>query len=165
MFQADGEEGVEIVEWRSGNAWAVEAFAATLDGRAANDEAANDDQQGAVLLDELGQGSLLLRLRLGRMGLTNSYNRERAIRARELARRASVMEHRQHYLRLAFQYDAIADLEAARPKLQVCRSMGVQKVPQSQKIDVGAVAEPQQLTFSSAHGAVADQAVGHLTRL
>ena len=45
MFQADGEEGVEIVEWRSGNAWAVEAFAATLDGRAANDEAANDDQQ------------------------------------------------------------------------------------------------------------------------
>lgn len=30
-----------------------EVFAATLDGRAANDEAANDDQQGAVLLDEL----------------------------------------------------------------------------------------------------------------
>ena len=53
------------------------------------------------------------------MARAGSYNRQRAIRARELARCASVMEHRQHYMRLAFQYDAIADLEEARPRL-VC---------------------------------------------
>lgn len=54
MFQADGEHGVEIVDWQSGDAWAVEAFAAPLARTAANDEAANDDEQGAALLDELG---------------------------------------------------------------------------------------------------------------
>ena len=53
------------------------------------------------------------------MGSGISYNRQRAITAREHAGATSVVEHRQHYLRLAFQYDAIADLEEARPRL-VC---------------------------------------------
>ena len=54
MFQADGEHGVEIVDWQSGDAWAVETFAATLARTAANDDAANDDEQGAAVLDEHG---------------------------------------------------------------------------------------------------------------
>lgn len=69
-----------------------------------------------------------MRLRLRQMGRrSSSYNRERAIRARELARQTSVVEHRQRYLRLAFQYDAIADLEAERPRLTVParRSTGI----------------------------------------
>lgn len=51
---------------------------------------------------------------VGRMRV-GSYNRKRAANLRELARQTSSVEHRQSYLRLAFQYDAIADLEAARP--------------------------------------------------
>lgn len=46
-----------------------------------------------------------------------SYNRERAARARQQASSTMVVEHRQHYMRLAFQYDAIADLEQVRPWL------------------------------------------------
>ncbi|WP_425988392.1 hypothetical protein [Brevundimonas sp. TWP2-3-2] len=46
-----------------------------------------------------------------------SYNRQRAMRAREQAGVTSVVEHRQHYLRIAFQYEAIADLEEAQPRL------------------------------------------------
>ena len=46
-----------------------------------------------------------------------SYNRQRAMRAREQAGATTVVEHRQHYLRLAFQYDAMADLEQAQPRL------------------------------------------------
>jgi hypothetical protein len=56
------------------------------------------------------------------MGKATSYNRQRAIRARALACGASVMEHRQGLMRLAFQYDAIADLEAQQPKLRVKRA-------------------------------------------
>lgn len=67
------------------------------------------------------QGSILFHPRLGPMGPSNSYNRERATRAREAARRASLIEHRQHYFRLAFQYDAIAGLEAKRPRLRPFR--------------------------------------------
>lgn len=40
------------------------------------------------------------------------YNRKRAANLRELAGQTSVIEHRQSYLRLAYQYDGIADLEA-----------------------------------------------------
>jgi len=43
-----------------------------------------------------------------------SYNRQRAAKARELAGLTSLVEHRQNYLRLAFQYDAITDLEASQ---------------------------------------------------
>lgn len=46
-----------------------------------------------------------------------SYNRLRAMKARKNAKATSVVELRQIYLRLAFQYDAIADLEDARPRL------------------------------------------------
>ncbi|WP_252970197.1 hypothetical protein [Brevundimonas vancanneytii] len=46
------------------------------------------------------------------MRLPTSYNRLRAALAREQASKTFVVEHRQHYLRLAFQYDAIAALEA-----------------------------------------------------
>lgn len=67
-----------------------------------------------------------MRLRLRQMGRrSSSYNRERAIRARELARQTSVVEHRQRYLRLAFQYDAIADLEEAQPRLACLRRPSV----------------------------------------
>lgn len=51
------------------------------------------------------------------MGSDISDNRQRAMKAREHAGATSVVEHRQHYLRLAFQYDAIAYLEEARPRL------------------------------------------------
>lgn len=43
-----------------------------------------------------------------------SYNRQRAAKLRELAARTSRVEHRRTYLRLAFQYEAIAELEASR---------------------------------------------------
>lgn len=59
------------------------------------------------------------------MGSGISYNRQRAMKAREHAGATSVVEHRQHYLRLAFQYDAIADLEEARPRLVCSRRLGV----------------------------------------
>lgn len=59
------------------------------------------------------------------MGSGISYNRQRAMKAREHAGATSVVEHRQHYLRLAFQYDAIADLEEARPRLVRPRWPGV----------------------------------------
>jgi len=51
------------------------------------------------------------------MGAAISYNRLRAMKARENAGATTVVEHRQNYLRLAFQYDAIADLEDAQPRL------------------------------------------------
>lgn len=41
------------------------------------------------------------------------------MKARELAGLTSLVEHRQQYLRLAFQYDAIADLEATRPLIRL----------------------------------------------
>lgn len=56
------------------------------------------------------------------MGQSTSYNRQRANRAREMARSALVMEHRQRLMRLSFQYDAIADLEAQLPKLRINRA-------------------------------------------
>lgn len=46
-----------------------------------------------------------------------SYNRLRAMKARKNAEATSVVQLRQIYLRLAFQYDAIADVEGARPRL------------------------------------------------
>lgn len=96
------------------------------------------------------------------MARAGSYNRQRAIRARELARCASVMEHRQHYMRLAFQYDAIADLESQRPKLRLCRSKAKGA---SLEVDVGAVAASGQMMFSLPYGEAADQAAGGLDRL
>ena len=96
------------------------------------------------------------------MARADSYNRQRAIRARELARCASVMEHRQHYMRLAFQYDAIADLESQRPKLRLCRSKAKGA---SLEVDVGAVAASGQMMFSFPYGEAADQAAGGLARL
>lgn len=59
------------------------------------------------------------------MGSGISYNRQRAMKAREHAGATSVVEHRQHYLRLAFQYAAIADLEKAQPRLVRPRRLGV----------------------------------------
>ncbi|RYG57933.1 MAG: hypothetical protein EON56_01205 [Alphaproteobacteria bacterium] len=59
------------------------------------------------------------------MGAAISYNRLRAMKARENAAATSVVEHRQHYLRLAFQYDAIVDLEGARPRLVRPRQLWV----------------------------------------
>lgn len=47
-------------------------------------------------------------------GFGVSYNRRRAARARELAGQTSLVEHRCNDLRLAFQYDAVADLKASR---------------------------------------------------
>jgi len=63
------------------------------------------------------------------MGSGISYNRQRAMKAREHAGATSVVEHRQHYLRLAFQYDAIADLEEAQPRLVRPRRLGVAAEP------------------------------------
>lgn len=96
------------------------------------------------------------------MGSGISYNRQRAITAREHAGATSVVEHRQHYLRLAFQYDAIADLESQRPKLRLCRSKAKGA---SLEVDVGAVAASGQMMFSFPHGEAADQAAGGLARL
>lgn len=53
-----------------------------------------------------GWGACLCDWRSDRMRLTTSYNRLRAALAREQASKTSVLEHRQNYLRLAFQYDA-----------------------------------------------------------
>lgn len=59
------------------------------------------------------------------MGAAISYNRLRAMKARESAAATSVVEHRHHYLRLAFQYDAIADLEDELPRLLRPRQLWV----------------------------------------
>lgn len=64
-----------------------------------------------------GWGACPCDRRSDRMRLPTSYNRLRAALAREQASKTFVVEHRQHYLRLAFQYDAIATLEAERPRL------------------------------------------------
>ena len=53
------------------------------------------------------------------MGSGVSYNRQRAAKARELAGLTTLVEHRRNYLRLAFQYEAITDLEASRPLVRL----------------------------------------------
>ncbi len=70
-------------------------------------------------LENNGWGARPCDRRSDRMRLPTSYNRLRAALAREQASKTFVVEHRQHYLRLAFQYDAIAALEAERPRLTV----------------------------------------------
>ena len=77
-----------------------------------------------------------------------SYNRQRAMKAREHASATSVVEHRQHYLRLAFQYDAIADLEKRspgsspnRPGLSEDRTCG-SRCPMSAAFTSGPITRP-----------------------